>query len=215
MRCPACNLTVYYGASECPHCSFEAMRSQAEREGQGLSFSKIHDEAGIFRRRDQKKVQRAVEAFERRFPQAFFAFHAAQYDQPIELRSRAFWLLNNAEFVDVPSDRERDCGVICVVDVTNRQLTLAVGYSLMPYLTDEQCFSVMGAAHGLLLESNWAAVLRRIVEKLSTQLRKGAGVIKKRPLSLLDPVRQQLVSAESEAMSDWKPTTQAEGVMPS
>lgn len=144
-------------------------------------------------------MRKLVERFERQFPQVFFAFYAAQYEEAKDLRGHAFWLLNNAAFADLPAGRERDCGILCAVDVRNRQLTLAVGYTLTPYLTDEQCFKVMGAAHGLLLESNWAAVVAMILEKTSGQLRKGSKLVKKRPVSLLHPVRQELAPPESQA----------------
>ena len=171
-----------------------------ERFGNGgLDISRFHDGAGIFRKKDWGFLRKEVEVFERSFPQVFFAFHADRYEAQPDLRARAFLLLNEARYVDLPEGRGRDCAIVCALDVSNRQMTLAVGYTMTPYLTEDQCFEVMARAHGLMLESAWAEVVKIVLKGLKKELKTGAKLVKKRPKAVLEPAGQELLTEEQLA----------------
>lgn len=128
----------------------------------------LADRAGLLRLVERQRVQKAMDRFSDRFPDLFFAVHTGIYRDHESMRIGAFWLLNRVRF-DNPVGRENANAVLLVIDVERKAATLAFGYHLEPYLSEEDTFFCLSKAHQPWLEARYdegIVVLIAALEKI-------------------------------------------------
>jgi len=171
MKCPRCVQRIHRGASQCPHCGYSLAEADARFGGGDVHLRKLTDSAGVMRRVERQRVESAMERFERRFPQLFFAVHTGgKFHETAHLRQFGFWLLNRGAFEDVPVDRPNEAGILLVLDAEAKAAGLTFGYALDAYLDDEDTFECLSRAHAYWLEGRYADGVLRLMEQLERTL---------------------------------------------
>ena len=117
----------------------------------------LTDQAGIFRRGDRGRVEAAIEAFSRRFPQLFVAVFTGALGEVSQLRQFGLWLLNRAAFEDLPPDKPNEAGILLTIDPDSKAAGIVFGYLLDPYLDEADTSSACGAR----MPTGWRRVTPR------------------------------------------------------
>jgi len=182
----------YQAASSCPHCGFTMADADSVYGEDQLTLKKVTDAAGILRMKDREVLRKELDRFERKFPQLFFSVYAAAFDDVASIRQYGFWLLNRAKFEDLEEDRLNDCGILLTIDVNAKSLGMTYGYSLLPYLTEENTFELLSHAHAHLLEGHWAEGLKIVIRKTIQHLKKKHRAVGRNPEQVLGACGQRI-----------------------
>ena len=137
--------------------------------GLKMGMARLGDGAGLLRKAERRRVERSIRRFGCRFPQLFFAVRTVALEEPVSLQQFGFWLLNRAEFSDLPEAKGNDGGVLLVVDAESRTAGLTWGYRVDPFLGEANTFKILTKAHPFFLEGDWCRgmiVVARSVDKV-------------------------------------------------
>lgn len=133
---------------------------------------RLEDQAGLMRSSEREKVEAAMDRFEKRFPQLFFAVCTSRTEGRSDVRQFGFWLLNRAAFKDVPLDRPNECGILLTIDPDAKSAGITWGYALDAFLTAEDTFLFLSHAHGYWVEGRYSEGIVRGLHQLSKVLAK-------------------------------------------
>lgn len=148
-------------------------------------LKKFTDAAGVLRMKEREAIRAVMEDFEKRFPQLFFAIYVAAFDEIPSLRQFGFWLLNRAAYSDVGLDRPNENGILIVIDVNGKAAAISFGYSLMPYLNEDNTFEALSEAHPFLIQGEYLKAFKAVIKRTESTLKKGWRRAIKDPDSLL------------------------------
>ncbi|GAA5481103.1 TPM domain-containing protein [Haloferula sargassicola] len=174
MKCPRCVQVIHRGAEVCPHCAFSLSAADELYGTEGPEIERLDDKAGLMTRHAHDHVQRAIDHFERKFPQLWFAVHTGRPPRGGDLRQHGFWLLNRANFTDLQTGRSREGGVLLVIDPDARQAGMTWGYRLDGHLGEDDTFLALSRAHAYWVEEHYADGIVRVIQELTRVLIKRA-----------------------------------------
>lgn len=155
--CPGCGLTLgsldeVYGESE-------------------VVLTRVVDPGGVFESGGVGSLESEVAVFERSFPQAWMSVYAVSLGSAAALRQFGFWLLNRATPATGGVMRPNENGVLLVVDVEARAVSITIGYQLEPWLPEEVLAAVLAAGRRWFRKGRPAAGAAAVVQALAAALR--------------------------------------------
>lgn len=172
MKCPRCVQKIHRAAASCPHCGFSLAEADVRFGAEDVRLGSLADTAGLLRQRERQLVARAMQAFNRRFPQLFIAVYTGTLGEMGQLRQFGFWLLNRAAFDDVPADKPNSAGILLVIDAESKSAGFSFGYLLDPFLDDKDTFECLTRAHAHWLQGNHATGIIKALAQLTIVLEK-------------------------------------------
>lgn len=172
MKCPRCVQKIHRAAASCPHCGFTLAEADQRYGPDDVRLTSLTDTAGLLPRRDRERVARAIERFNRRFPQLFAAVYTGSLGEVGQLRQFGFWLLNRAAFEDVPIEKPNAAGILILIDAETKAAGITFGYLLDPFLEEGDTFDCLTRAHAYWLEGRYADGLTKALVQLEEVLRK-------------------------------------------
>jgi hypothetical protein len=181
MKCPRCVQKIHRAAESCPHCGYSMADADARFGCEDVRMRLLTDQAGIFRRGDRSRVERAMERMGRRFPQLFVAVFTGSLGEISQLRQFGFWLLNRAAFEDLPPDKPNEAGILLTIDPESKAAGIVFGYLLDPYLDESDTFECLSRAHAYWLEGHYAEGVLRVLLHLEGILKKRSGQARRDP----------------------------------
>ena len=198
MKCPRCVQLIHRGAETCPHCGFSLAEAD-ERFGRGeVRAHRLEDGAGLMRSVERRRIEASMLAFERRFPQLFFAVHTGRPKGRSDVRQFGFWYLNRAAFVDVGVERPNECGILLAIDPDAKSAGMTWGYRLDPFLGEKDTFHLLSRAHAYWVEGRYSEGIARILLQLTRLLKKRARQARRDPerferrIAAPPPMREQV-----------------------
>ena len=87
--------------------------------------------------KEYRKLDKAIQGFERRFPQLRFCVYLNRLPEAADAREFGFWLINHASPADGEDQSDRLRTILVVIDRQNRQASVTVGYGLDPFIGDD------------------------------------------------------------------------------
>lgn len=146
-----------------------------------VRLAALSDAAGVLRARERKQIRLLMNEFETKFPQLFFAVYAGAFEEVAHLRQFGFWLLNRGAFVDVEVSRPNECGILLTIDVAGKAAGLTYGYSLQPFLSEEETFAALSVGHPHFLQGHYFRGIEAVMQKLTATLRRRSKRAKREP----------------------------------
>lgn len=169
-KCPRCVQRIHRSAAGCPHCGFDMKDVDLLFGKEDVRVAALSDAAGALRAKERKEIRLLMNGFEKRFPQLFFAVYIAAFEEVSHLRQFGFWLLNRGAFVDVEVSRPNACGVLLAIDVSGKAAGLTYGYSLHPFLDEDDTFSALSVGHPLFLQGQYYKGIETVMRRLERTL---------------------------------------------
>lgn len=208
MKCPRCVQRIHRAAEVCPHCGF-SLGDADQMFGDGeVKLKSLTDAAGIFRRNERDKLEDAMEAFAKSFPQMFIAVYSGTLGETGNLRQFGFWLLNRGVFEDVAVEKANEAGVLFVIDPDSKSAGITFGYLLDPFFEERDSFDCLSRAHSYWLEGRYAEGLLKSIKRLRSILRKRCRQAKR------DPERFERKVATPVAVEDLVKKIRSRGKRP-
>ncbi len=134
----------------------------------------LDDRAGLMTKLGRDHVQRAMDHFERKFPQLWFSIHSGRPAAGGDLRQYGFWLLNRARLTDLQEGRPREGGILLVIDPDTKQAGMTWGYRLDGHLGEDDTFLAMSRAHAYWVEGRYEDGIVRAIQEITRVLIKRA-----------------------------------------
>jgi len=184
VKCPRCVQRIHRSAVQCPHCGFSLAEVDAVFGVQEVRVKCLTDAAGVLRKKERSEAERVLAAFQRKFPQLFFAVYFGTFKELPSLRQFGFWLLNRGAFEDVDVSRPNEGGILLSVDVAGKSAGMSFGYRLHPFLDDDLTFKALSAAHPYFLQGQYLKAMEVVVNRTARILRKEARRARKDPEAL-------------------------------
>ncbi|MGB6219723.1 TPM domain-containing protein [Haloferula sp.] len=170
MKCPRCVQIIHRGAESCPHCGFGIGAADERYGADDVVIRRLEDQAGLMRSSEREKLELAMDRFQRRFPQLFFAVYTSRAEGRSDVRQFGFWLLNRAAFQDIGIDRPNACGILLTIDPDAKSAGITWGYGLDAFLTEEDSFLFLSRAHAYWVEGRYSEGIVRGLEQLTKLL---------------------------------------------
>jgi uncharacterized membrane protein YgcG len=136
--------------------------------------ARLTDKSGMLDIDGRERVEQALDDFERRFPQLFAAVYTDRLDDPGQLRTYGFWLLNRGVFEHIPPGLGNESGILLLLDPVSKSAGFTFGYLLDPYLDENDTFECLARAHSHFLEGNHPEGILKALHQLEWFLRRRA-----------------------------------------
>ncbi|MGA0845739.1 MAG: hypothetical protein ACO3RV_04295 [Luteolibacter sp.] len=166
MKCPRCIQVIHRAAESCPHCGFSQADAVALFGQQRPRLRRFSDPVGVFNLATRDPIERAIDAFSRRFPQFFVAVHTHSLAAPAQLRPYGLWLLNHAQFEDLPAGLENSAGILWIIDPDTKTAGAVFGYQFESIIDEADTFECLARAHAYWLEGRYFDGLKRLLHHL-------------------------------------------------
>lgn len=171
MRCPFCHSAGREGIEQCPECGFSLAEVQRVFGVPSGLEPGLNDRQRIFSRGERKSVARALEAFQRKFPQCRFSIVTESCPSPeLPLVVYGFWLFNTSGICRKLDRAGDNHDLLLVIDADAGQACLLIGYGLEPFVGPETIAGILEAANDELADGRWLAAVRLIVSQAGTCL---------------------------------------------
>lgn len=172
--CPACNTVAHENVSECSHCGFsynelcKFYSGTEERLKDGVLL--LTDKAGVLSTKQRQDCKRLQRAFAKKFPGLFFAVYFDADREISSPESMAIWLLNRAEFLDLPQAGHSQYGVLLYVNVERKTSVISFGKGLESYLNSDEAFHLLSAGYAHFQKGNYLDGIDKVLEQTSSHL---------------------------------------------
>jgi hypothetical protein len=196
MKCPRCVQNIHRAAESCPHCGYAMADADANFGADDVRMRLLTDQAGIFRRGDRGRVERALDRMARRFPQLFVAIFTGSLGELSRLRQFGFWLLNRAAFEDLPADKPNEAGILLTIDPESKAAGIVFGYLLDPYLDERDTFECLSRAHAYWLEGLYTEGVLRALAHLEVVLKKRSRQARRDPEQFMRRVLPRFIPGD-------------------
>ena len=191
MKCPRCSVIVGHRSPTCHGCGFSLVDLSAVYGDRCVQMERLHDDAHCLLKNDRSQVQAAMDSFERRFPQLFFACYLSQLPEQARLPELGFWLLNYAAILSVDIDRPNENAVLLVIDPQARRAQLSLGYFAEQLLEDVHLERALATARPWFANGDYGTAIVAVVRQLGKALSRRSRELRRRPPeaceSLLNP----------------------------
>jgi len=172
---------IHRAASACPQCGFTLADADGQFGGRELRLRCLADTAGLLRHEERERVEAAMRRFRQRFPQLFVTIYTGALGEAAHLRRFGLWLLNRANFVDMPPGSSNAAGILLTIDPVIKTAGMSVGYLLEPFLEETDTFECLARAHSYFLEGRYADGMIKAFDQLTWLLRKRSQQAKRHP----------------------------------
>lgn len=138
MVCPSCLQRLSEPVNRCPGCDFTGADTIAMFPLPLPPLQMVFDAAGLWTDPELLKIKHRLEKFQRRFPQIHWSLYSLDAGEVTNLRLFAFWLLNASPLAEHESEEQRAWTILVVFNGASGKVTLAPGYGVEPWLSDDQ-----------------------------------------------------------------------------
>lgn len=142
-------------------------------------------------------VEAEMARFGWRFPQLFVAVYTGHQGELSKLRQFGFWLLNRADFEDLPADKPNEAGILLTMDPQRKTAGFVFGYLLDPYLDEAMTFECLSRAHAYWLEGRYAVGIVKAIRHLEGLLQRRNRHVRRDPESFRRRVFPREVGSEN------------------
>lgn len=138
MRCPACQSAVFENDAACRQCGF-TLEAADRAFGVPPQLQKpVTDPKRVLPMLGRRRVERAIAALERRYPQVEIAVLLLDVPKQAPVGVYAFWLFNRGQLSSAVEKGGENRLVMLLVDVEAERAAIMTGYGLEPFVQDNQ-----------------------------------------------------------------------------
>jgi uncharacterized membrane protein YgcG len=170
MLCPSCSAILPVVADECPRCHFTATVCLEKYPFQAPRLERLIDPEERLQPHDLKLLNRAVNRFERRFPQTRVHLCVTRLPENADSREFGYWLFNISQPESQEEEHHRFFGILLVIDRANRSASATVGYGLDPFIDDGVLKNILTASKEDFQQGEYAQGVARFLKLTEKRL---------------------------------------------
>lgn len=145
-RCPSCSTPLEDLTQVCPRCRFTAVVCARKYPYHPPRLERFLDAENRLTKSQRRRLHRAVDRFERIFPQITFYVCITRLPRNDDCREFGYWLFNASTPVDQADEQRRFHSILLVIDRNNRGASLTIGYGLDQFIGDQVLYQLIGTA---------------------------------------------------------------------
>lgn len=168
IECPYCRTALTEDTPVCPGCKLE-LRTAKRVLGPAprLNPQGVTDFSGCLSANEEKRIVKAVAAFQERFPQSRLAIVLKSFASEFPLGAQLFWLFNTAGLASEDSKGGKNRDLLVGIDTNKNSAGLTIGYGLEPFLGQDALDHLMQLAVPKLEQGEHALGVLEIITGLS------------------------------------------------
>lgn len=174
MTCPHCSSLILPQGSCCERCGFSLAALRTTLGDHWVRLDRVTDAGGCLRLEDRQRLERALDDFERQFPQCFFAVYLGAVPSTVNAREVGFWLLNHGAFNTHLISKCNEFGMVLVIDPFLGQVSFTVGYALESVFSTNWVFALLKTLAPLLRRNHHAKAINKALRWAATGARRAA-----------------------------------------
>ncbi len=168
LECPYCRTPLTENTAACPKCHLDLSRAKIVLgPAPRLSHLGVSDFSGCLSDAEEKRIIRAVQHFQNRFPQSRLAIVFREFSPEFPLSAHLFWLFNSSGLASGDRKGGKNRDVLIGIDTARNVAGLTVGYGLEPFLGQEALDHLMRLAVPNFQAAEYADGVLEIVRGLS------------------------------------------------
>ncbi len=181
MKCPHCSSVLPQPLLRCPGCnlSLDSLRHMLGSEW--VRLERLTDTYACVSLTHSRHIETVLDAFERQFPQCFFAVYLGPIPSGLTPLDLGFWLLNYGAFNTQQLAKRNDYGIICIIDPVVGTVSLSLGYGLEMALSGLALEGVLMKMKPFLKKTDYAGAIEAAVKQCGQLLLKHATSTPLRP----------------------------------
>lgn len=144
VACPSCHVKLEPDAKWCGTCGFTGEKSLEMFGEDPPPLLPFLDVADLFNSKEQKKIESAVAAFNKRFPQVNWRICAVTLDPDVNLSVFGFWLMNVCPLMPGETPEDREWTILLLIDGNSGRASVTTGYAAEVWLSDETWDRALG-----------------------------------------------------------------------
>ena len=196
MNCPRCVKELAHAQQVCGECGFSLLDQDGQFGADAVCLTRVTNAQERLTAAELKKIEAALDAFERAFPQLFMGVYLAALPNISSLRQFAFWLLNRAAIASLEITRPNENGCLLVVDLTTGHVAMVVGYLLECYFTEAELAALLEKGRAAWTKDRVAEGVLQVINAFTKALRHKSrqaqqDPAKFRPTPPAEPVRPE------------------------
>lgn len=170
MECPACQHPIHEHTLACPECRLTLEQLRQQWGTPPACQRGVNDFAKLFSARDTARVQAATDRLSHRFPQIATSVITARLpaNRPVHLWS--FYLLNHSGLCAFFQQGGRSRDVVLVLDSTQKEAALTIGYGLEPFVSQSVLQESLEAGHPCFARRHWVEGIEAVLAALEQRL---------------------------------------------
>ncbi len=140
MKCPGCATEISDAHDRCSVCDFTLADLDAQARAvlpEARPAGDVYDPGRAVSRGGLARIQERIDAFEERV-EAEFRVVVVPSVKPLSASEAAFWLFNRWDL-----GGEKNRGVLLLLALEDRSVQFEVGYTLEPFVTDDESWRVL------------------------------------------------------------------------
>ncbi len=186
MRCPRCVQDLVSAVPQCEHCGFSLSALDDVYGAENVFLDRLTDTAHCLRPRQTERVDRALDRFERAFPQLFAAVYIGFLPEGSDLRQFGFWLLNRASVTSVDLGKPNRLGLLLTVDLASQSAGITPGYGIEPFVSERDLIAAIESARPTFVAGNHGRAIEKTLSSVTTRLRRRVTEYRAHPKRFLD-----------------------------
>jgi len=144
----------------------------------------LNDIAGVLNFNERRVCKRKLIEFSHRFPALFFSVYLDVAKDYEEADSKSLWLLNKADFTDLPHEAHPQYGILLYIDANKKSIALSYGEGLSRYMTGKDTYGFLKSAHSDLIKGHYIEGIKKVLKRTSNHLSFQCQGLKKRTTSV-------------------------------
>ncbi|MEM7145446.1 MAG: TPM domain-containing protein [Verrucomicrobiota bacterium] len=171
MLCPSCGAMLVRVADECHRCHFTAKVCLEKYPFQAQDLQRLIDPEERFESRDRKRINRAANQFERRFPQTAVSICITRLPKGADAREFGYWLFNVSPPKSPEAAQRRYFTLLLVIDRAHRTAAATIGYGLDTFIDDGALKKLLSSSREHFQQGHYAEGITHFLKATGKHLR--------------------------------------------
>lgn len=154
VTCPSCQIRIERDTKWCEACGFTGAKSIEMFGENPPPLLPILDVVDLWTPKEQKKINAAIKAFGKRFPQVKWRICAVMLGAEVSLPLFGFWLMNVCPLNDGETEEDREWTVLLLVDAKTGETSITTGYRAEVWLSDENWSFLLAEASSAMRQGD-------------------------------------------------------------
>jgi hypothetical protein len=171
ISCPGCHRVLPGPLDQCPACGYNAWTCVDHFPYPAPPLDRYVDVENRLTNDDRARLDRVIESVEGDLPQVRLHICLVRLLPGTDARECGFWMMNASIPRDDEDAEHRPWSVLLLIDLAGSAASATVGYSLDPFVRDEQLRAALSEGREDWQAANWVGGIQKFIHQLHQALR--------------------------------------------
>jgi uncharacterized membrane protein YgcG len=168
--CPSCGGPLPSLTDLCTRCGFSAQVCLGKYRFRAPRLERFLDPEYRLTAAEKKRLNRAIDSFEKKFPQTRIYISLARLPHAADSREFGYWLFNACRPQNEEEEQRRYFTILLLIDRGNRTASVTIGYRLEPFLDDYTLQKILLDSREEFISGKYAGAIENFVTEVRKRL---------------------------------------------